>query len=72
MLGVDSSFQKQGFSRKLLNVAIKLSEEHSVPIYLETFKPENEKLYQHFGFSTNEKYPIPNTNLFLFSMLRKS
>jgi ribosomal protein S18 acetylase RimI-like enzyme len=70
LLGVNPSFQKQGHARKLLNLAISRSKEEKIPLYLETFKPVNEVIYQHFGFKTQEKYPIPNSNIVLYSMLR--
>ena len=70
LLGVNPSFQKQGHARKLLNLAISRSKEKKIPLYLETFKPINEGIYQKFGFKTMEKYPIPNSKLILYSMLR--
>ena len=69
-LGVNPVFQKQGHARKLINQAILRSEEEHLPLYLETFKPINEVIYHRFGFQTMEKYPIPKSDLTLFSMLR--
>ena len=71
LLGINPSFQNQGHARRLLDLAIYRSKEEKIPVYLETFKPVNEVIYQHFGFKTQEKYPIPNSNLVLYSMLRK-
>lgn len=71
LLGVNPAFQKQGYARHLLNQAILRSEEEKLPLYLETFKPINEIIYNGFGFETVEKYPIPNSTLTLYSMLRK-
>ena len=70
LIGVNPSFQKQGHARKLLDLAISRSKEEKIPLYLETFKPVNEEIYHHFGFKTLEKYPIPNSNLVVYSMLR--
>lgn len=71
LLGVNPAFHKQGYARQLLNRAILRSEEEKLPLYLETFKPINEIIYNGFGFETIEKFSIPNSTLTLYSMLRK-
>lgn len=70
LLGVNPDHQKRGHAQQLINQAIIRSQEAHLPLYLETFKPINEGIYHRFGFQTVEKYPIPNSDLTLYSMLR--
>lgn len=71
-LGVNPIYHKQGHARRLMNQAILRSQKEHLPLYLETFKPINEVIYRRFGFKTVEKCQIPDSDLTLYSMLRKT
>ncbi len=51
-IGVRPEFQGRGFSRVLLDAVGEMAESHaeSTAVYLETTRPENVTLYEHFGY----------------------
>ncbi|WP_090465908.1 N-acetyltransferase [Mucilaginibacter sp. OK268] len=49
-IGVYPEFQNIGHGSKLLTELIKDSEARKLPIYLETYLPQNIKLYKKHGF----------------------
>ena len=73
IMGVSQEFQGKGFGGKLLRAVIEKSEAEKQPIYLETQKEENVKLYEKFGFSVKKKIILPEPlNLPMWLMVRNS
>ncbi len=70
LLGVDPAYQGKGFASRLLNGMLARIDEDCLPCYLETELEENVPIYQHFGFKTIEEYPIPDTPVKMWLMLR--
>jgi ribosomal protein S18 acetylase RimI-like enzyme len=71
IMGVSQEFQGKGFGRILLRAVIEKSEKEGKPIYLETQKEENVKLYEKFGFSVKSKIILPEPlNLPMWLMVR--
>jgi ribosomal protein S18 acetylase RimI-like enzyme len=73
IMGVSQEFQGKGFGGKLLRAVIEKSETERKPIYLETQKEENVKLYEKFGFSVKNKIILPEPlHLPMWLMVRNS
>jgi ribosomal protein S18 acetylase RimI-like enzyme len=53
-IGVDPAHQGQGVASVLLRSGLARSDEAGLPAYLESSKPENVPLYEHFGFEVTE------------------
>ena len=73
IMGVSQEFQGKGFGGKLLKAVIEKAETERKPIYLETQKEENVKLYEKYGFSVKNKLILPEPlNLPMWLMVRNS
>jgi len=53
-IGVDPAHQGKGAASTLLRSRLARSDEAGLPAYLESSKPENVPLYEHFGFGVTE------------------
>jgi GNAT superfamily N-acetyltransferase len=53
-IGVDPVHQGKGVASVLLRSRLARSDEAGLPAYLESSKPENVPLYEHFGFEVTE------------------
>lgn len=71
-IGVEPDLQRRGYGGKLLRHLIAELDAHRRPCYLETAKPENVPLYEHFGFETLEKQEFPERDFMVWAMLRKT
>jgi len=49
-VAVDTTAQKQGIGRKLMNVAASVAAKHGLPMYLEAAGNRNKAIYEKFGF----------------------
>ena len=71
IMGVSQEFQGKGFGGKLLRAIIEKAETERIPIYLETQKEENVKLYEKYGFAVMKKVILPEPlNLPMWLMVR--
>ena len=70
-LVVNPQQQSMGIGSKLLRPVLQILDEHHAPLYLETHKKLNTKIYQHFGFDTVDVSVIPGTNRAQYGMLRQ-
>lgn len=70
IVGVHPDHQRKKFASKMLNPFLKKMDEKGMPCYLETYKTKNVSIYKRFGFELLEEYPVPETPLTLYSMLR--
>ena len=62
--------QGQHYGRTLMAAFLRYLDVRGEGCYLETFKPENVGLYEHFSFQLKGKEPIKSGNLTLFAMYR--
>ena len=70
IIGVSQEFQGKGFGGKLLRAVIEKAELERKPIYLETQKEENVKLYEKYGFDVRKKIILPGLNIPMWLMVR--
>lgn len=70
-LGVDPQFQGKGHGSLLLKAMFEKVDQTKMPIYLETDKEKNVSFYQKHQFKVMDKAPIPNTDIPVWTMLRK-
>ena len=68
-LAVDPGSQHQGIGSKLVKPMLERLAKENRACYLETFKAKNEAIYNHMGFRTMEKFPVPGTDLTMISLL---
>lgn len=54
-VGIDPSFQGQGYSKKLIQPILEQAEQKHINVYTETMTPTNVGLYRHYGFSVMEE-----------------
>lgn len=59
LLGVDTSARGTGAFRKLVTPILHYAQAHKIPCFLETYSPQLESLYEHFGFRTVTVYTHP-------------
>lgn len=58
IVGVDPSLQGQGRCGALLREGLAKVDADGLPCYLDTSKPENVALYEHFGFVVVDEVPL--------------
>lgn len=51
-------------------LALAVLESHGAPVYLETHKAVNTRIYAHLGFHTVDTCAIPGTGITQYAMLR--
>ena len=68
---VSPQIQGQGLGSRLIRPALDLLKSHHVPLYLETHKSVNVRIYQHLGFETVGTSTIPGTQILQYSMMCK-
>ncbi|MCU0652187.1 MAG: GNAT family N-acetyltransferase [Candidatus Omnitrophica bacterium] len=69
-IGVDPDFQGKGFAGKLIKPMLSRIEAENLPCYLETQIEKNVSIYQHYGFKLIEKFFVPNTEMYFYTMLK--
>jgi GNAT superfamily N-acetyltransferase len=72
ILGVDPSYQKQGFSSRLIKPMLTSLDQKKIGCYLETQDPQDVPVYQHFGFKIIDHSAIPDTPLYSWALWRES
>jgi len=70
LIGVEPNHQGKGLGQQLLSTTIKRIDLERKPIYLETNKEKNLKIFERFGFHILKKAIVPDTELFHWSLLR--
>ncbi|MFX1572342.1 MAG: GNAT family N-acetyltransferase [Promethearchaeota archaeon] len=71
-IAVKPEEQRKGYGGLLLSAMIKKIDSEGLPIYLETNNEENLSFYQKYGFEILEHVIIPETDVPLWCMLRKT
>jgi GNAT superfamily N-acetyltransferase len=59
IIGVDPVWQGHGVGAALLRSRLRRCDQEGLPAYLESSKPENVALYQHFGFHVTGTLGLP-------------
>jgi GNAT superfamily N-acetyltransferase len=59
LIGVDPARQGDGIGAALLRSRLRPCDQEGLPAYLESSKPENVPLYQHFGFHVSTTLGLP-------------
>ena len=62
--------QGQNYGKQLMTAFLRYLDARGEGCYLETFKPENVGLYEHFSFQLKGQEPVKTGNLTLFAMHR--
>lgn len=62
--------QGQNYGKQLMTAFLRYLDARGEGCYLETFKPENVGLYEHFSFQLKGQVPVKSGNLTLFTMHR--
>jgi ribosomal protein S18 acetylase RimI-like enzyme len=70
IIGVNPSFQGQGFAGKLLHALIEKCDETGVSLYLETETESNVRMYRHFGFNLIKQIRLPIIDLPMWEMVK--
>jgi ribosomal protein S18 acetylase RimI-like enzyme len=71
IIGVDPSYQGQGFSSRLLRPVLERIDRERMPCFLETNNEKNVAIYRRFGFEVVSEDKLPGTQVTAFAMLRK-
>jgi len=72
LLGVSSNMQGRGYASALIKPILARLDKEQLPCYLETHKPENVSIFQHYGFEIVEEGIIPDSEVTQWAMLRKN
>ncbi len=70
-LGVDPSYQGQGYGARLYRQMQAQVNTGKLPCYLETAKEKNVSMYQHFGFRIMDEFIAPGTSFKVWAMLKE-
>lgn len=62
--------QGQNYGKQLMTAFLRYLDDRGEGCYLETFKPGNVGLYEHFSFQLKGQVPVKSGNLTLFTMHR--
>lgn len=71
LIGADPAAQGQGQGAALLRSGLAKADAAGVPTYLESSKPSNVPLYEHFGFAVREEFSLPGGGPTLWGMWRE-
>ena len=69
-LSIKKDAQGKGIDSKLLKPMLNFCDQEKMVCYLETNKESNVSLYEHFGFSLEEKGLIKNSSVWHYAMTR--
>ena len=64
-------YEGKGHGAALMRSGLAKSDAAGLPAYLETFKPANVPLYEHFGFTVREELRLPAGGPELWTMWRE-
>ncbi|MEU9378230.1 GNAT family N-acetyltransferase [Streptomyces sp. NPDC048255] len=71
LIGADPAAQGQGQGAALLRSGLAKADAAGLPVYLESSKPSNVPLYEHFGFTVREELRLPGGGPVLWGMWRQ-
>ncbi|MEV5980222.1 GNAT family N-acetyltransferase [Streptomyces sp. NPDC052114] len=70
LIGADPAAQGQGHGSALLRSGLARADAAGLPVYLESSKPSNIPVYEHFGFTVREEMRLPGEGPVLWTMWR--
>jgi GNAT superfamily N-acetyltransferase len=70
VIGADPAAQGRGHGSALLRSGLAKADAAGLPVYLESSKPDNLPVYQHFGFQTLGELQLPGGGPTLWAMRR--
>ncbi|MCF3118097.1 GNAT family N-acetyltransferase [Streptomyces arenae] len=71
LIGADPAAQGQGHGSALLRSGLAQADAAGLPVYLESSKPSNIPVYEHFGFAVREEMRLPGEGPVLWTMWRE-
>ncbi|MCW7989972.1 acetyltransferase [Streptomyces platensis subsp. clarensis] len=71
VIGADPAAQGQGHGAALLRSGLAKADAAGLPTYLESSKPSNLPIYEHFGFTVREEVRLPGGGPVLWAMRRE-
>ncbi|MEU2791605.1 GNAT family N-acetyltransferase [Streptomyces sp. NPDC007100] len=71
VIGADPAARGQGHGAALLRSGLAKADAAGLPAYLESSKPANLPVYEHFGFTVREEIQLPGGGPVLWSMRRE-
>lgn len=71
VIGADPAAQGQGQGAALLRSGLARADAARQPVYLESSRPSNIPVYEHFGFTVREELRLPGEGPVLWSMWRE-
>ncbi|MEU1225410.1 GNAT family N-acetyltransferase [Streptomyces sp. NPDC005828] len=70
LIGADPAARGQGHGSALLRSGLAKADAAGLPVYLESSKPDNLPVYEHFGFVVRDEFELPGGGPVLWSMKR--
>ncbi len=71
LIGADPAAQGQGQGAALLRSGLAQADAAGMPVHLESSKPENLPVYEHFGFTVRDELRLPGGGPQLWTMWRE-
>ncbi|MFI0977385.1 GNAT family N-acetyltransferase [Streptomyces sp. NPDC021093] len=71
LIGADPEARGQGHGAALLRSGLAQADAAGQPVYLESSKPSNLPVYEHFGFTMREEFTLPDGGPALWGMWRE-
>ncbi|MFJ2740590.1 GNAT family N-acetyltransferase [Streptomyces sp. NPDC087440] len=71
LIGADPEARGQGHGSALLRSGLAQADAAGQPVYLESSKPSNVPVYEHFGFRVREEFELPGGGPTLWGMWRE-
>ncbi|MGW8361383.1 GNAT family N-acetyltransferase [Streptomyces wedmorensis] len=70
VIGADPAARGQGHGSALLRSGLAKADAAGMPVYLESSKPDNLPVYEHFGFTVVDEFALPGGGPTLWAMKR--
>lgn len=70
-LSIKKEAQGKGIASKLLRPMLYFCDQEQMKCYLETNKEGNVSLYEHYGFTLEEKDKVPKSDVWHYAMTRQ-
>ncbi|AJF65559.1 GNAT family N-acetyltransferase [Streptomyces vietnamensis] len=70
VIGADPAARGQGHGSALLRSGLAKADADGLPVYLESSKPDNLPVYEHFGFKVVDEFALPGGGPVLWAMKR--